>query len=401
MKILFLSAANIFDINQNNIYSDLIRKFISKNHSLYIVSPLERRFNKKTSHTKGKNYELLQIQTLNLQKTNIIEKGISTMLIGYLFKKGIRKYFGNVHYDLILHSTPPITFTKVIAFYKKKYQPTVYLLLKDIFPQNAVDLGLFSKNTLIHKYFRLKEKQLYDISDHIGCMSNANLEFVLKHNPHLDKDKVEVNPNTIELLDHSTIANVTFPYLTQLKGKVVFVYGGNLGLPQGIDFLLEVILYCKDLNNVFFLIIGSGTEQKKINHWFELHKPTNALFIDELPKDQYNSVLQRCHVGLIFLHPDFTIPNYPSRLLSYMEHKMPVICATDEVTDIGKDAEKGNYGYWCKSGNLEKIKQFVILLSENKELRIKAGNNAYNHLKLKFLVDVSYKIILKHFDYQN
>ena len=63
---------------------------------MYIVSPLERRINKKTSYVKGKNYELLQVRTLNLQKTNVIEKGISTLLISYLFKKGIKKYFGDV-----------------------------------------------------------------------------------------------------------------------------------------------------------------------------------------------------------------------------------------------------------------------------------------------------------------
>ena len=399
MKVLFLSAANIYDIKQKNIYTDLIRKFISKNHFMYIVSPLERRVNRKTSYVKGKNYELLQVRTLNLQKTNIIEKGISTILIGYLFKRGIKKYFGDVNFDLILHSTPPITFTQVIKYYKAKYQPIVYLLLKDIFPQNAVDLGFFKKNTLIYKYFRFKEKQLYNISDYIGCMSVANAEFILANNPYLNKKKVEVNPNSIELYGHYDGVSDTFPFFNKLKGKIVFVYGGNLGLPQGIDFLLNSILYCKDLENVFFLIIGSGTEQKKINTWFDLHAPSNAILVNELQKYQYDFVLQKCHVGLIFLHPDFTIPNYPSRILSYMEHKMPVICATDEVTDIGRNAENGNYGYWCKSGDLEKFKKYVIMLSENRDLRIQRGNNAYNYLKHNVVVDVSYEIILKHFDY--
>ena len=95
------------------------------------------------------------------------------------------------------------------------------------------------------------------------------------------------------------------------------------------------------LRKCILLIIGSGTEQKKVNTWFDLHAPSNAILINELQKNQYDFVLHKCHVGLIFLHPDFTIPNYPSRILSYMEHKMPVICATDEVTDIGRNAENG------------------------------------------------------------
>ena len=41
------------------------------------------------------------------------------------------------------------------------------------------------------------------------------------------------------------------------------------------------------------------------------------------------------------------------------------------------------------------------MLSENRELRIQRGINAYNYLRDNFVVDVSYKIILKHFDYLN
>ena len=94
-------------------------------------------------------------------------------------------YFADIKFDLILYSTPPITFYKAIEYVKKRDGAKTYLLLKDIFPQNAVDLGMMSKTGLkglIYKYFRKKEKKLYAISDKIGCMSQANVDYVLKHN---------------------------------------------------------------------------------------------------------------------------------------------------------------------------------------------------------------------------
>lgn len=56
---------------------------------------------------------------------------------------------------------------------------------------------------LLYKYFRKQEKRLYTISDHIGCMSQANIDYVIKHNPEVNSRKVEVCPNTIDPIDMS------------------------------------------------------------------------------------------------------------------------------------------------------------------------------------------------------
>ncbi len=121
----------------------------------------------------------------------------------------------------------------------------------------------------------------------------------------------------------------------------MFIYGGNLGRPQGVGFLLETIRLTKR-SDVYFLIVGSGTELKKIKEWFKENKPKNATLISILPKIDYDKLLAACDVGLIFLNKNFTIPNYPSRLLSYLEMKMPVIAATDPNTDIGMDMKRIN-----------------------------------------------------------
>ena len=55
-----------------------------------------------------------------------------------------------------------------------------------------------------------------------------------------------------------------------------------------------------------------------------------------------------CDVGLIFLDKRFTIPNFPSRLLSYMQASMPVLAATDVNTDIGKVIEEGESDIGCE-----------------------------------------------------
>lgn len=124
-------------------------------------------------------------------------------------------------------------------------------------------------------------------------------------------------------------------------------------------------------------------------------KPFNVDLMEGLPKEEYDELVRSCDVGLIFLDHRFTIPNYPSRLLSYLENKMPVICATDINTDIGKIAEENGYGYWCESVRPE---DFTALVDKMLKSDISAmGERGYEFLKSNYTVENTYHAIMKHF----
>lgn len=395
MNIIFLTLVEINSIEDRGIYQDLLRKFRDEGHDITIVTPVERRRKISTNFSNKEGISILQVKTFNIQKTNIIEKGIGTLAIEYQYLAAIKRYSSYKKYDLVLYSTPPITFAKVIEFVKKRDNAKSYLLLKDIFPQNAVDMNMLKKDGFLHGQFVRKEKRLYQISDTIGCMSPANVDFILNHNPEIDSRKVEVNPNTI--------VPVNFEYSQEQKisirekydiplHKKILVYGGNLGKPQGLDFLLETIQNTK-YDEVFFLIVGNGTEFPKIEKWFKDNNPKNAKLLQKLPKEDYDQLLAACDVGLIFLDKNFTIPNFPSRLLSYLEMKMPVIAATDPNTDIGDIIENANCGYKVIAGKQEEMQMKLGLMLE-KDLK-EMGNNAEKLLLNNYTIDQSYRLIIE------
>jgi glycosyltransferase involved in cell wall biosynthesis len=401
MKILFLTISRINGISDRGIYSDLMRKFCDEGHDVFITTPIERRYKQRATLIKRNKIVILKIRTLNIQKSNALEKWLAVLIINYQFLRGIKRFFSEIKFDLVMYSTPPITFTMLVNYIKQKDGAISYLLLKDIFPQNAVDLGLIKKGGLLHKYFLKKEKKLYEISDYIGCMSQASVAYILKHNPEIKPDKVEVNPNSHGPLE----TNITQEQKSLIRqhynipsDAIVFIYGGNLGKPQGVDFIIEFLNSRKEETGIFFLVVGSGTEYFKIDSWFRLKQPQNALLLSELPKHEYDLLLQSCDIGMIFLDSRFTIPNFPSRLLSYLECKMPVIAATDKNTDIGKIMEEYNFGIWSEAGNLQALNQNISKLSNNPELRKKMGQNGYEHLLRNYTVDTSYCIINKHFN---
>lgn len=396
MNILFLTLGNIDALEKHTIYCDLLREFIKNGHSVSTLSPGNKKQERISYGGIECSLAYVDLDTVRGGK-NIIKKGISTIRTGSLFIRGINQFYSNVKFDLVIYTTPPITFVSTVNYVKKRDGAKTYLLLKDIFPQNAVDLGMMQKNGvkgLLYRYFRCKEKKLYTVSDYIGCMSQANVEYVLKHNPEINPEKVEICPNSVEVVDMSvdekTRNEIRRKYDIPLDKKV-FVYGGNLGKPQGIDFMIECLKSQEKNEEAYFLIVGDGTEYGKIEMYVEKDRPTNVKLMKCLPKDDYDKMVAACDVGMIFLDHRFTIPNFPSRLLSYMQAKIPVLAVTDPNTDIGKVIVDGGFGWWCESDDVD---SFVALISKIKTGKDIQGANGWNYLVSHYLSKQSYEIIV-------
>lgn len=257
---------------------------------------------------------------------------------------------------------------------------------------------MFSKNSLIYWYFRQKEIGLYKHADYIGCMSPANVEFVLRHNSFLVHERVEIAPNSIELKkDPINIDRESIRKKYDLPiDRPIFIYGGNLGKPQGIDFLIQCLNANCQRNDCHFLIVGNGTEYHKLENWFINTKTDNVSLFPRLPKEDYDALVQSCDIGLIFLDHRFQIPNYPSRLLSYLEYKMPIIAATDINTDIGTIAEKNGYGYCCESKYVESFTTCVNKYITTPDTIRKMGERGYQFLLDNYQVDSTYQKIISH-----
>ena len=400
MNILFLTIGRMESIEQHSIYPDLLRSFRNNGHTIYTVSPYEKRVGRETEIIEKNGVHYLYVKIGNLTKCNVIEKGISTLLIEKQFKDAIGKFFSNVKFDLVLYSTPPITLCNAIEYVKKRDNAKTYLLLKDIFPQNAVDLGMLSKSGakgILYKYFRNKEKKLYALSDRIGCMSQANVDYVLKHNPEVNPSRVEVCPNCVEPVDMSASEEqriaIRQKYGIPLDRKV-FVYGGNLGKPQGIPFLISCLRAAKD-TGAYFLIVGDGTEYSKLEAYVNHEKPKHVKLMKRLPKEDYDAMVGSCDVGMLFLDHRFTIPNFPSRLLSYMQAKLPVLAVTDPNTDVGKVIVDGGFGWLCESNDVEAFKNKVTEIVKSD--LVTKGSNSRKYMLDNYDVKDSYKIIMKHF----
>ena len=379
-----------------------MRELQKHGHSISIICALETDSEKSSYYSEEDGFRIVRVKIGANKKANIVKKGITTVTEPYRYINAIKKYYGSIKFDLVIYPTPPITQVRVVEYIKKRDGAKSYLLLRDIFPQNAVDIGMMTKSGLkgvLYKHFRKVEKKLYGISDFIGCMSEANVRYLIEHNPEIDPGKVEVCANSVEVIDNSVDgeakASIRKKYGISSE-KTAFIYGGNLGKPQDIPFVIGCMKECAKTEGAFFIIVGDGTEYGKLENYIKTSGQANIKLLRKLPREDYNTLVAACDVGLIFLDHRFTIPNFPSRLLSYMQAKIPVLACTDPNTDVGQVITSGGFGWWCESNDVSAFSSLVSEILQKGQIIDK--EREFQYLKDNFAVETAYKTIASHFN---
>lgn len=376
IAFLFLSFSGVG--NDRGMYGDLVCEFANRGHDVYVIAPSKN--NDEHIESVG-NIRIKWVKTLSLLNVGFVAKAVANLLLPYYFLKATHKFLPK-HVDLIISPTPPITLTRVIDTIKRQYGAKFYLILRDIFPQNAVDLGIMSAHGLIYRYFRKEETKLYKCSDWIGCMSEGNIDYLQKHNSEIDCSKIEILPNWVDTNKELKHTSSSFMKEHNLEGKFIAIFGGNLGIAQNPVNIIDLAELYKDDPNVVFLIIGKGIYKNKMQQMVNSRKLSNVLMFDYIPRDEYESLAQCCNVGLVSLNGNFTIPNIPSRTLGYWQASLPVFAIVDKNTDLGPNIiDRHEGGVWCVEGNIDKYKEKFDILYCNKKLAAEMGNKGNEALR--------------------
>lgn len=396
MRILYITTSFPKPEIGATIYTDLAVQLSEKHGVSVIVSDQSIKFGKYESKLE-RNIDVTRVGIFPYYNVGFIKKGISAITQSYFLKRFVKKHFQKKTFDLLLYESPPTTNVNVISYLKKLYSCKSYLMLKDIFPQNAVDLRVLKKKSILFKYFRNKEKKLYQVSDVIGCMSQANINYLLQHN-NIEENKVKYFPNTKKFIEKSSLISINCSVFKRYdipKDKKIILFGGNMGKPQYIPLICDLVNNFKDNKEIFFLFIGRGQERVHLENTILKNAIKNTKVIDNLHRDEYESILPFVSIGLVILNPNFTIPNFPSRILSYMENSIPVFAATDKVTDIKDLIVDNKFGMWSYSGDKEEVLRNLNKMIYAEDLK-QMGINGYNYAMENFSVEKSVEYIEQH-----
>lgn len=397
MNVLLLTIA---PKKSQKMIRDIANEFVKDGHLVFVVCPADSEYPARKKFVLIDGVRYLFVNSGNtVGKISIIKKVWNFVMTDPRYQKALRAAVDGIDIDVVLYSTPPITLANTIIWAKKKFHAITYLMLKDIFPQNAVDMGMMKTTGvmgLVWRYFRQKEKKLYRNSDFIGCMSPANCRYVLQHNHEIPKERIGICVNSyLEEPIRDIDMNAIREKYGIPKDKIVFLYGGNLGKPQGLSYFADVMKSNKNKEDRFFLICGGGNDQKTIQKFIEQEKPDNVKFMSMISPDDFDDLSRACDVGLVFLDHRFTIPNFPSRMLSIMLNEKPILAATDSNTDVGEVIADGDMGWWCESTDIEPFNRFLDEICANPGLAEEKGKNARKYYETHYTSKIAYQQILK------
>ena len=279
------------------------------------------------------------------------------------------------------------------------HRAPLYLLLKDMWPQGSVDHKVIHKYSIAWFYLRMHEKRIYRTADYVGCMSPMGVKYLLSENRFINASKVEVCPNSIRPsiglmeVNHKIIR---LKYHVP-EGACVFIFSGNLSKGHGLEFLIEATRRLNDYSPAFFLIGGSGTHFQFLENEYKKRPVKNVFLYKRLPAEDFEQIMQTSDVGLILLDNCYTVPQFPSRMLSYLDHAKPVLCAVNRGTDIGTIIEANNCGKTVMHGDMDSFIEAVKYFSENAHERKQMGYNSRKLLEKEYTTAKGYEIIMDHF----
>lgn len=310
-----------------------------------------------------------------------------------IWHKG-KKFFRENPCDVIIFYSPTIFFGPLVKKLKTLYLCSSYLILRDIFPQWALDVGVLKKG-LIYGYFKWMERINYEAADYIGVESPANMLYFSKNN--LDKKyqlEVLYNWATLAKKKHS-ISN--FRTQLGLQNKVVFFYGGNIGVAQDIDNIIRLAINLRNEPDAYFLLFGDGSEVSRLKSIIDTEGLCNIAFHPPVDQQCYQSALEEFDVGLISLDRNLKTNNFPSKMLGYMQHAMPILASINANNDLMAVLDKHQAGLVSINGDGEGLRQNALLMLKDKSLRRLIGLNGRRLLEEMFSVNQAARQIMSHF----
>jgi glycosyltransferase involved in cell wall biosynthesis len=370
---------------------DLACELANRSNRVSVLTPISA--NKLLENSL--NYDavnVLNIKTFNTKSNSYIKRTLSELLLPVFFYFGVRKYkLLDVKWDLIIWYSPTIFLGPFISYIKKKSGCKAFLILRDIFPKWALDLGLINCGA-IYYFFKLFELYQYMIADHIYVQSkldltliNENLELLTKKlNALFFTDKF-FRPTISILHNWLTLKEVSKTDIdlknTILNNRVVFIYSGNFGPAQNVKFFLDAAFLLRTRTDIGFLFIGRGIEFNAIRDQIFLLKLNNCLIFNSISPNDIPSLLSQCHVGLVSLNINLSTGNIPGKFITYICYGLPVLAVINEKNDLVEIIRNSSTGMTISSYSPEALMLAIIQmaneisnLNKKNEIKVRCTN---------------------------
>jgi glycosyltransferase involved in cell wall biosynthesis len=301
--------------------------------------------------------QVIRLRAPRTKDLGYVRRTVAEFLMPFAMLRNMRKSpLSKVRWDGVIWYSPTI-FLGPIANALKRYSACKsYLIIRDVFPEWAVDMGLLGRG-LPYRFFKSIANYQYSVADVIGVQTPGNLPYFDGWSSSGGR-RVEVLQNW--LADAPIVGCSISVAQSPLAGRIIFVYAGNMGVAQGMDILIELAAGLREQANIGFLFVGRGSDAQRLCEETKKRGLNNVVFFDEIDPTEIAGLYAQCHVGIVALDPRHKTHNIPGKFLSYMQSGLPALANINVGNDLAELIEREGVGRVSTENSVETLRRLAL-----------------------------------------
>lgn len=362
---------------------DLAREFVRQGHELTVFLP-DADLDQPWRLENVDGAQILRLKSPRIKDVSYIRRTIGEYLMPYAMWKNLRRSpLSSQRWEAIVWYSPSIFHGPLVRKLKRQSGCKGYLIIRDIFPEWAVDLGILRPG-LAYRFFQWIAHQQYYVADIIGVQTPGNLSYFKQWYEDRQGRSLEVLQNW---LDKPARVRCQIRLVeTQLSGRKILVYAGNMGVAQGLGILLEVATRMRARDDIGFLFVGRGGDAKRLRECANERGLDNVLFRDEIDPDEISDLYDQCAAGIVALDPRHKSHNIPGKFLTYMQNGLPVLANVNAGNDLAHLIRCKNVGEVCETNSVDELEQCCLALIERIDAEPGLSERCINLFRSQFSV---------------
>ena len=330
---------------------DLAREFVRQGHELTVMLP-DSDLDLPWQLEAIDGAQVLRLKAPQTKDIGYVRRTLAELAMPFSMRRNLQKTpFCSKKWDGVVWYAPSIFHGPLVSTLKRTSRCKGYLIIRDIFPEWVVDMGLMGRG-LPYRFFNAVARYQYSLADVIGVQTNGNLAYFERWRQTSGR-KLEVLQNWLDKPGQATcpiqVAN------TMVAGRKLFVYAGNMGVAQGLDIILDLAEQLSGRKDVGFLFVGRGSEAERLKTISKERDLNNVAFFDEIHPDEIAGLYTQCHAGIVALDPRHKTHNIPGKFLTYMQNGLPVLANINAGNDLAEMIRNEQVGEVCEGKGLKDL----------------------------------------------
>ncbi|AMY00689.1 glycosyltransferase family 4 protein [Mesorhizobium ciceri] len=330
---------------------DLSREFARQGHRLTVMLPAAD-LDRPWAIEEFDGVTVLRLRAPPTKEIGYVRRTWNEFVMPFAMLRNLRKSpLAGQRWDGIVWYAPSIFHGPMASALKRESGCKGYLIIRDIFPEWAVDMGLMGRG-LPYRFFDSIARYQYSIADVIGVQTPGNLAYF---------DRWRRRPGRVlEVLQNwldkpSNVRCSIRVSETPLAGRKLFVYAGNMGVAQSVGIVLDLAQRMASRADVGFLLVGRGSEVRRLREKAQALGLPNVVFFDEIDPDEIPDLYAQCRIGIVSLDLRHRSHNIPGKFLTYMQNGLPALVRLNPGNDLAELIQNERVGEECQSDHLDEL----------------------------------------------